>query len=1030
MADKRPPAPPGYHYQDGLFGSWGPLVKDGAGDTAARPQQQFDGMPDYANADDERGRLGGLLAQLQQQAASGGGSWEQTLAQGTQSAQNAAQAIGQSQAGVGYGSALRNVANAQGAASQQGAGQANILRNQSQLDAQQQIAKLTGQMTGQDLNQAVAASGASQANEDLKQQILGANTEAGKSGASGSGQAAAGSTSMSDGGAVPGRPEVFGDDEKNDTVPAWLSPGEIVIPRSHTGSPEAAADFVRALQASKSHARGNHFDDGGQIPGAPAPIIIPSVGPNGVASLGTSESSPTVQNGGLLNTLPYEQSRNANVANNVLLRQQSMGAGPSVVPQRMQNATDSNIAAAMQARMPGRNGAGAGDIVSAATGSEQGAAWDAATARAKEQESGQNAFATSLLGLRSQDAALAQAKHDAALANAARVAGLSLQQRAAMRQLASGASQAVGPSIDLLKSAFTSGSGADTKSNDDYAKGTAADLHGYGDEKHDGGFIEAYASGGTIPRDSRSARLASAFDSAPRFFNGGGPDAWMTALPARMDSGPAAYGIDPAQAVPNAGLPVPPEPMGFRRTGTTIGPTPPEDTGWHPLDNMARAAEQDPIYKTLDAATDKAIATKAALPASLIPKADYDKKMADQASQPAVAPIVPAVAPKPGVGFGSGRLSSKEGDAATAAEEAATREKAGIAADLSTKLALQAAEEQKRLQAHALDEADRTRKATADSEAMMADIQKRSDEMRNIDTTVDPGRFWATRSTGQKISGIIGMALGALGTGPDGVNRAAMMLNQAIDRDIDAQKSEHDLRLRKGQASVNAATSAYGLHRQAIQDDVAARAAAKATLDDLSIAKVKQITAAAGGPMAQANGNELIARLEADKATNHQKIAQQTFDNSVKGSLAAAEIEKDRVVAGAKGNGINPAEAKELHAAEASTQNSLDLINKIRGTLKDTNSPIPGKTALNQNVGAQAADLDTTTTSLVLELKNAAKLGAISGTDADLLKSLIGDPKAIFTNESTKRAKLDALEGILKRGIQNQRASAMGAQAR
>jgi hypothetical protein len=53
---------------------------------------------------------------------------------------------------------------------------------------------------------------------------------------------------MTGGGTVPGTPTVPGDSAVNDTVPAALSPGEIVIPRSHAGSPEAAASFVQALQ--------------------------------------------------------------------------------------------------------------------------------------------------------------------------------------------------------------------------------------------------------------------------------------------------------------------------------------------------------------------------------------------------------------------------------------------------------------------------------------------------------------------------------------------------------------------------------------------------------------------------------------------------------------------------------------------------------------------------------------------------------------------------------------------------------------
>lgn len=54
------------------------------------------------------------------------------------------------------------------------------------------------------------------------------------------------------GGMVPGQPEVKGDDSKNDTVPAMLSPGEIVIPRTIVSKgPDAAAKFVQAVLAKQ-----------------------------------------------------------------------------------------------------------------------------------------------------------------------------------------------------------------------------------------------------------------------------------------------------------------------------------------------------------------------------------------------------------------------------------------------------------------------------------------------------------------------------------------------------------------------------------------------------------------------------------------------------------------------------------------------------------------------------------------------------------------------------------------------------------
>lgn len=59
---------------------------------------------------------------------------------------------------------------------------------------------------------------------------------------------------MKSGGQVPGRAQVAGNSVKNDTVPAVLSPGEVVIPRSVMSAkdpPKAAAEFVRQVMSQK-----------------------------------------------------------------------------------------------------------------------------------------------------------------------------------------------------------------------------------------------------------------------------------------------------------------------------------------------------------------------------------------------------------------------------------------------------------------------------------------------------------------------------------------------------------------------------------------------------------------------------------------------------------------------------------------------------------------------------------------------------------------------------------------------------------
>jgi hypothetical protein len=68
-----------------------------------------------------------------------------------------------------------------------------------------------------------------------------------------------GMTDYRSGGTVPGKAEVKGDSPKNDTVPAVVSPGEIVLPRSVTqaeDAPARAAEFVKHLQKRKTEKKG------------------------------------------------------------------------------------------------------------------------------------------------------------------------------------------------------------------------------------------------------------------------------------------------------------------------------------------------------------------------------------------------------------------------------------------------------------------------------------------------------------------------------------------------------------------------------------------------------------------------------------------------------------------------------------------------------------------------------------------------------------------------------------------------------
>lgn len=86
---------------------------------------------------------------------------------------------------------------------------------------------------------------------------LGASTDLGPGLAPSSLSFMQGAAALKSGGQVGGKASVKGNSYKNDNVPALLSPGEVVLPRSVTQSdnaPDKAAEFVRHLQSKSDKA--------------------------------------------------------------------------------------------------------------------------------------------------------------------------------------------------------------------------------------------------------------------------------------------------------------------------------------------------------------------------------------------------------------------------------------------------------------------------------------------------------------------------------------------------------------------------------------------------------------------------------------------------------------------------------------------------------------------------------------------------------------------------------------------------------
>ena len=240
---------------------------------------------DFTQAQQTRDTQNALLAQLLAASRGEGPSVAQgLLRQSTDEQMANAMALGAAQQGqgLGYGAALRQIADQRARIGQQSAGQAALLRAQEQQTAMGQLGQFSLGMRGQDIGQTGMIGEQAFRDEALRQQAL-QGAQGARRNVVGSVLNPAGAVLSSlipgaaRGGMVQGynyggkvkRPKGYAeggmehmDDEDNDTVPAMLSPGEIVLPRSVTmakNAPEKAAAFVRAvMERRESPSRTEH----------------------------------------------------------------------------------------------------------------------------------------------------------------------------------------------------------------------------------------------------------------------------------------------------------------------------------------------------------------------------------------------------------------------------------------------------------------------------------------------------------------------------------------------------------------------------------------------------------------------------------------------------------------------------------------------------------------------------------------------------------------------------------------------------
>jgi hypothetical protein len=178
-----------------------------------------------------------------------------------------------SQKGINPALAARLAAQNTAQNNQKAALDSGTLRMQQQLGAQQQLGSLYGSMAQQNLqnqnilqnaqaaqNQAINQgalgaqginAGVSEENTKVRGQLVGGLLQGGSSVGAAALASPAAAVAAAHGGEIPGTASKPGDSPENDTVPAMVSPKEIVLPRSVTlakDAPEKAKEFVKQLK--------------------------------------------------------------------------------------------------------------------------------------------------------------------------------------------------------------------------------------------------------------------------------------------------------------------------------------------------------------------------------------------------------------------------------------------------------------------------------------------------------------------------------------------------------------------------------------------------------------------------------------------------------------------------------------------------------------------------------------------------------------------------------------------------------------
>lgn len=146
---------------------------------------------------------------------------------------------------------------------------------------------------------------------------------------------------------------------------------------------------------------------------------------------------------------------------------------------------------------------------------------------------------------------------------------------------------------------------------------------------------------------------------------------------------------------------------------------------------------------------------------------------------------------------------------------------------------------------------------------------------------VDPNRIYKNQSTGSKILAGISMVLGGFGAVAGQPNMAVQMMNDAVNRDVDAQKNDQEKTM-----------NLWKMNRQAYGDDLQANLATRNQILTGVQLQVQKAAASTTNIQAQQNAMQFLHQIQQEKIQNNRLqsiMSVQSSSGPGKGTLIQAD---------------------------------------------------------------------------------------------------------------------------------------------